>query len=107
MESILRWRENLLQFAYVTHGNRGTAKIHIPFLIHSDTENYLLKLKSDTEFIKETSLKKFLSLSKTSDPFFLNAQNPSHLQLDIPQILHDIRPTLMNRIRASELIILE
>ena len=69
-------------------------------------ENYLLKIREDTDFVKLSFLKNYMHFTEEFDPFFLSFQKPI-IDSDGPTLIHEIKPSLLQRIRASELILLE
>ncbi|KRX04065.1 hypothetical protein PPERSA_12512 [Pseudocohnilembus persalinus] len=114
VESILRWRQNLSQslhhaIQYQKRLNRDfkSSSIQIsymPFIYNN--ENYLTKMTEDTLNLCNTDLKDFVCFSKTYDPFFLAAQKAKMGGQSLT-ILHEIKPAIIQRIRASELILVE
>jgi len=103
VETILKWREYIQQTYYITRGVvKANQIIIIPFL-HNEG-NYLLKMKNDTKDLITTPLAKSFTFSSKSDPFLVY---PSK-ETDKPgkTVLY-ISKSLINRIRACELVILE
>ncbi|KAL4435790.1 hypothetical protein ABPG74_015758 [Tetrahymena malaccensis] len=99
VESILRWRDYLSQLLSVSSKQKMQ---NIKFLFQG--ENYLLTLQNDYSFICDSYLQNYFSFwSSTSDPFFLASQSSNNSFICNNPIKGDV----LQRIRASELILLE
>lgn len=62
------WREQML-YAYYQSATDNKSIPIIPFVW--ENENYLLKLRRDTEFLKEHSLSKWFNFADKNDPFLV------------------------------------
>ncbi|EAS06719.3 hypothetical protein TTHERM_00688590 (macronuclear) [Tetrahymena thermophila SB210] len=99
VESILRWRDYLSQLSSISSKQKMQ---NLKFLFQG--ENYLLTLQNDYSFICDSYLKNYFSFwSSTSDPFFLATQSSNNSFICNNPIKSDV----LQRIRASELILLE
>ncbi|EAS03240.2 hypothetical protein TTHERM_00535760 (macronuclear) [Tetrahymena thermophila SB210] len=131
VEQILRWRESILNFHYtkqaaLLENQKGSVtsiqspkqqqkqfqnlNMQLPF--YYNQRNYLLKMRDDIKFLKQSQLQHHVNLQANtiSDPFLLTMQKQQNvidpIYIDYPQITHDCS-LLIQRIRASELIIFE
>ncbi|KAL4439584.1 hypothetical protein ABPG74_003986 [Tetrahymena malaccensis] len=131
VEQILRWRENILNFHYtkqaaLLEAQKGSVSqiqspkqqqkqfqnlnMQLPF--YYNQRNYLLKMRDDIKFLKQSQLQHHVNLqvNTISDPFLLTMQKQQNITdpvyIEYPQITHDCSQ-LIQRIRASELIIFE
>jgi hypothetical protein len=69
VEWIVIWREQMLYaFNQSVNGNSPPSP-HIPFMW--EDENYLIKMKSDTDFLKSHSISQFYNFSEKNDPFLV------------------------------------
>jgi hypothetical protein len=62
------WREQMLYAYYQSTADHKNVPV-IPFVW--ENENYLLKLKRDTEFLKDHSLSKWFNFVDKNDPFLV------------------------------------
>ena len=68
VEWVMIWREQMLYAYYQSSTDHKNVPI-IPFVW--ENENYLLKLKRDTEFLKDHSLSKWFNFADKNDPFLV------------------------------------
>ena len=122
VECIVIWREQML-FAYnqSTPNNRGPSPA-IPFL-WGDI-NYLAKMKTDTDFLKDHALSKWFNFSEKNDPFLVipscahsgvglkglkkgrsKKQSKSKLLQNDNKYEVPLDNSLMQRIKASEVVL--
>lgn len=121
VECIVIWREQML-YAY----NQSLSMVaepapELPFLWNG--ENYLVKIKNDTDFLKDHSLAEWFNFSDKNDPFLvipscahsgvgLKALKKGRKKQSKKKIVKDgnkyevpLDNSLMQRIRASEVIL--
>ena len=68
VECVMVWREQML-YAYYQSATDSKSVPIIPFVW--ENENYLLKLRRDTEFLKSHSLSKWFNFADKNDPFLV------------------------------------
>lgn len=69
IDSIVLWRERLNYLIGKVSEAPGVDKHDFVFIW--DHENYLMKIKSDTLFLKDSSLSKYFHFSTKADPFLI------------------------------------
>jgi hypothetical protein len=68
VDAIIEWR-NRLNYLIAKIPETGVDKHD--FIFNYEHENYLLKIKDDTMFLKDSCLTKFIHFSSKSDPFLI------------------------------------
>ena len=75
VERICKWRERL---AYLASKVPMVTDVNIhDFVYLLDHENYLIKMKTDTNFLKDSVLGGYFNFSSKSDPFLLTPSQTS------------------------------
>lgn len=69
IEAIVEWRERLNYLLSKIQDPSGLDKHD--FVFQWENENYLIKIKNDTMFLKDSILSKFFHFSSKADPFLL------------------------------------
>lgn len=69
IEAIVEWRERLNYLLSKVEDPTGVDKHDFVFLW--ENENYLIKIKNDTMFLKDSILSNFFHFSSKADPFLL------------------------------------
>lgn len=69
VQAICTWRRRL---AYLAAKVPMAQDVNIHYFVFLwDSENYLIKMKSDTSFLKDSSIGMFFNFSSKADPFFI------------------------------------
>lgn len=109
VEAVERWRS-------------ATGRDNAVWIDAASGENYLLKMKADTQWLADSPLGDFLSFSPKSDPFFVvpstreclatpsNSMTPTlqarRQHCDRSKAVLPLQASLLRRIRAAELVIM-
>eukprot|EP00743_Colponemidia_sp_Colp-15_P003333 GILK01003600.1.p1 GENE.GILK01003600.1~~GILK01003600.1.p1 ORF type:complete len:973 (+),score=214.48 GILK01003600.1:75-2993(+) len=116
VETVVTWRETVKPVVMDPIGRRPRNN---PFYFKAT--NYLIKMKTDTQFLFESSIGEFIDFSPKSDPFLVypsvahsNSMPPTPTRTDMHSArgnpLHAVlalSADILKRIRAAEMIILE
>ncbi|CAG9335978.1 unnamed protein product [Blepharisma stoltei] len=116
IESIIIWRDQLAYAQIVSNLNIRNVR-RIPFIWNG--ENYIVRMKSDMDFLGKTELAKYFYFSDQSDPFLIC---PSDVKWDMSEKINELSSyfakkttkmliplpeILMNRVKLAEIIINE
>ena len=120
VEAIVEWRNRLAYLASKVPDETEVTN-HL-FVFQYENENYLSKMKTDTNFLSTSQLKLYLNFSAKSDPFLLNPSSQNikkktmvakgkkkskKAQKSVKLVNLHIDYQVINRIKACEMVLVE
>jgi hypothetical protein len=112
VESIVKWREGLV-FALLLNNTAESYQMAKKVVFTWEGVNYLVKMKSDTDFLKLSSLGRLFNFSTKHDPFLVIPANfkvytsevDSAYQGDGRMILN-LPAVILSKVRLAELVLM-
>lgn len=114
VEKIVEWRHSLADCFYGANIRNYEKVKRIPFYV--DGENYLLKARSDNDFMRGSAYSKMFLISSFVDPFCLQSIKPVHhipttsfksVRTRKNSVVTELPTLILHRIRMAEHVLLE
>lgn len=114
VEKIVEWRNSVADIFYSSSTRRYEKAKRLPFMI--DNENYLIKLRSDNDFMRTSAYSRIFSISSIGDPFLLQSIKPVPIQISSKiksvktkemKLVTELPTVVLQRIRMAEHVLLE
>jgi hypothetical protein len=112
VDTIVKWREGLV-YALLINNTPESYRLAKQVAFTWKGTNYLVKMKTDNDFLKLSSLERLFNFSSKNDPFLVVPSNfqdssaqPNFTRQEDGKVVLNIPSVVLNKVRLAELVLM-
>mmetsp|Transcript_18506 Transcript_18506/g.33414 ORF Transcript_18506/g.33414 Transcript_18506/m.33414 type:complete len:937 (+) Transcript_18506:204-3014(+) len=112
VDMIVKWREGLV-YALLINNTPESYTLAKKVAFMWEGQNYLVKMKTDNDFLKQSSLSRLFNFSSKNDPFLVIPSNfkeystePNFSRQTDGRIILNMPGVVLNKVRLAELVLM-